>query len=85
LLVLAEEPLPDSVTFSEKLNRLERLGVIESATTWRLLWKIGNQFAHEYLDQPMPKAAALNQFIRATGELLEFWQRVNSSPLVSLD
>jgi len=31
ILVLAQEPIPENVTFAEKLNRLERIGAIPSA------------------------------------------------------
>jgi hypothetical protein len=42
ILELAEEPLAPRATFAEKLQRLERLGVIASAEQWRLLREMRN-------------------------------------------
>ncbi|MCF6237170.1 MAG: hypothetical protein L3J70_12505 [Gammaproteobacteria bacterium] len=42
LLDLSEKPMPESATFVEKLQRLERLGVLESVEAWRQLREIRN-------------------------------------------
>ncbi len=46
LLELAEEPIPEEATFAEKLQRLERLGALESVERWRQLREIRHQIAH---------------------------------------
>jgi hypothetical protein len=75
LLLMAEEPLPPSATFAEKLQRLERLGAIGSVGEWRELREIRNQIAHEYIDQPLLMAASINRFIDASRCLLAQWER----------
>ncbi|VAW87999.1 hypothetical protein MNBD_GAMMA16-1942 [hydrothermal vent metagenome] len=75
LLNLAEEPIPEDATFAEKLQRLERLGALESVEHWRQLREIRNQLAHEYEDVPAIKAAVLNRFIEEIESLLTIWKR----------
>lgn len=79
LLNLAEEPLAPEATFAQKLQRLERLGVIPSADTWRVLREVRNALAHEYPDDPALQAAAMTRFRRAVDELLGLWQGVAAS------
>ena len=73
ILDSSEEPLPESTPFGEKLQRLERLGVLRSVNQWRTLRELRHQLAHEYLDAPVLKAAALNRFIDGVDRLLELW------------
>jgi predicted Ser/Thr protein kinase len=75
LLDLAEEPLSEDATFAEKLQRLERLGALESVEGWRQLREIRNQIAHEYEDAPALKAAVLNRFIEEIDALLAIWKK----------
>ena len=44
----------------DKLNRLEKLGYIDSVEKWQLIRNIGNKFSHDYLDDPDKNAAQLN-------------------------
>ena len=74
LIELAEEPLPESATFQQKLNRLERLGVIESAEDWRVLRETRNQIAHEYPDAPAIQAAMLEALLNGALKLITVWQ-----------
>jgi uncharacterized protein with HEPN domain len=74
LVELAEEPLPESATFQQKLNRLERLGVIDSAEDWRILRETRNQIAHEYPDAPAIQAAMLEALLNGTQKLIAVWQ-----------
>ncbi len=76
LLELAEEPLAQDAPFAQKLQRLERIGIIPSADQWRELRIARNTIAHEYPDAPELKAAALNQFVRSAADLLRFWKHV---------
>ena len=77
MLDLAEEPLEPDTPFAQKLQRLERIGMIPSAEQWRELRIARNAIAHEYPDAPELRAAALNQFLRSVGELLGFWRHVS--------
>ena len=79
LLDVAEEPLAQDAPFAQKLQRLERIGIIPSAEQWRELRIARNTIAHEYPDAPELKAAAMNQFVRSAAELLQFWKHVASS------
>ena len=72
----AEEPMAPDAPFAQKLQRLERIGIIPSAEQWRELRIAHNAIAHEYPDAPELKAAALNHFVKSVGKLLEFWNHV---------
>lgn len=78
ILTLTLEPLPPEATFAEKLQRLERLGVVASAGTWRLLREVRNSLAHEYPENPALQAAALTRLVKGAGELLELWSGVET-------
>ena len=78
LLVLAEEPLPESTPFGEKLQRLERLGALESADRWRQLRELRNQLSHEYEDVPELKAEGVNRFVGGVDELLDLWAQAEA-------
>jgi hypothetical protein len=78
LIDLAGEPLPDSATFAEKLQRLERLGAIESAAGWRELRELRNQIAHEYLEQPALRAAAIKRFLQGVERSIAFWRQAEA-------
>ena len=76
ILTLTLEPLPPEATFAEKLQRLERLGVLSSAGEWRVLREVRNSLAHEYPENPALQAAALTRLITGVGELLQLWSGV---------
>jgi len=69
ILGLAQEPIAPSATFAEKLNRLERIGVIPSAEEWKQLRSARNAIAHEYPDDPALQASAINEFYSAAKRL----------------
>jgi hypothetical protein len=71
LLILAEEPLPESATFQQKLQRLERLGAVPSAETWRTLRELRNPLAHEYPDAPAIQAALIEALLDGSAQLIE--------------
>ncbi len=76
MLDLSEEPLAETKPFGEKLQRLERLGVIPSVEDWRTLRELRNPLAHEYVDAPTLKAAALNRFIGGVETILAIRRHV---------
>ena len=78
ILDLSEEPFPDGTPFAQKLQRLERLGAIPSVDQWRLLRELRNQLAHEYIDAPSLKAAALTRFIDGIEDMLAVWRHVSA-------
>lgn len=59
LLESVGEPV-DEMTFIDRLNRLEKLGILDSAENWMTLRQIRNHLSHEYPDQPEITAEYLN-------------------------
>ena len=76
ILILAQEPLPENVTFTEKLNRLERIGAIPSAEEWKCFRVVRNTLAHDYPDDPELRASAINKFIDAAIQLSALYKYV---------
>ena len=76
LLAITLDPLPPEAHFAQKLQRLERLGVIPSAQAWRGLRDARNDLAHEYPQHPALQAAQWTAFLRKTAELLSVWASV---------
>jgi hypothetical protein len=59
----------DDEPFIDKLDRLEKLDIIERAETWMSLRELRNQAAHEYPDQPEVSAAILTRLLDAVSTL----------------
>jgi hypothetical protein len=76
VLDLLEEPLPPSTPFAQKLQRLERLGVIPGSEQWRRLREVRNAIAYEYPEAPAVQAALVRRFLAAVTELLNVWRSV---------
>lgn len=70
VLDLLQEP-GDLSAFIDKLNRLEKLGAIDSASHWQEFREMRNQFAHDYPDEPEIQASLLNKGFSLAEELLE--------------
>lgn len=47
-------------TFVENLDRAEKLGIISDAQTWLDMRRLRNQMIHEYVEDPLVLASALN-------------------------
>jgi len=77
VLSLTLDPLPPEAPFAEKLQRLERLGVLESVDTWRLLREVRNALAHDYPENPALQAAALSRLLEGVADLLALWAGVD--------
>jgi hypothetical protein len=77
VLEALQEPFEDRPMI-DKLNRLEKLGYIDSAMQWQELRAIRNRFAHDYPDDPDKNAALLNLAIDASGDLLTLLQRLGN-------
>lgn len=69
ILELTKEP-GEFTTFIDKLNRLEKIGAIESADDWLNLREVRNTFAHDYPQDPEERAALLNHAFDAAQQLL---------------
>ena len=53
----------------DKLNRLEKLGFIDSVEKWQTVRNIRNKFAHDYPDDPDKNAAQLNLAFESVSDL----------------
>jgi hypothetical protein len=73
LLAATLDTLPPEASFAQKLQRLERLGAVSSATAWKRLREARNSLAHDYPDHPDVQAAVLTHFLGAAGALLAEW------------
>lgn len=70
ILELTAEPGPLN-TFIDKLNRLEKIGALESAEEWLSLREMRNLISHEYPDDPGMQAATLNKALKQAEPLLQ--------------
>jgi len=57
-------------TFIDKLNRLEKIGAITSASQWIKLREMRNQFSHDYPNDPEIQASLLNKAFKMAEQLL---------------
>ena len=64
--------------FLDKLNRLEKIGVIPSADHWLLLREMRNEFSHDYPDDPAIQSAMLNKAYNLASDLLAVLDRIES-------
>jgi len=62
--------------FIDKLNRLEKIGAIDSAADWLILREMRNAFSHEYPDDPEIQAAILNKAFTLAGMLIEILKHI---------
>ena len=52
-------------TLLDRLNKLEKFGIIESAEEWKDLRRLRNSFSHEYPNNPDYVAENLNKTLKA--------------------
>jgi len=62
----------------DKLNRLEKLGIIDSVEQWQTVRDIRNKFAHDYPDDPDKNAAQLNVAFESVMDLYTMLITVNT-------
>ena len=65
-----------NLTFIDKLNKLERLGIIESADMWMDMRHIRNIITHEYPDDLETLALSFNQALSMSCTLSETLKRI---------
>ncbi len=61
----------DLDAFIDKLNRLEKIGAIDSAADWLVLREMRNAFSHEYPDDPEIQAAIINKAFVLADQLIK--------------
>ena len=80
VLSYLQEPYEDRPML-DKLNRLEKLGFLDTAESWHTLRAIRNRFAHDYPEDDALKAAYLNEAVESVPLLQAILGRVQ--PLVA--
>ena len=63
-------------TFIDRLNRLEKLGVLDSVEEWDILRDIRNSITHDYPGHPEYLAEALNQCWKKSHDLISLWLKI---------
>jgi hypothetical protein len=63
----------DALSFIDKLNRLEKLNVIDDANWWLELREIRNQITHDYPNDYDLLSEHFNNTIPKIKQLLQFW------------
>ena len=74
-LAVLQEPFEDRPMI-DKLNRLEKLGFLESSNQWQQLRVIRNRFSHDYPDDPEKNAALLNLAIQSVDDVVVILKRI---------
>jgi len=76
-LILREyEPTDEVLPFIDLLNKLEKLGFIDSAKEWLYLRKIRNEIAHQYDDEPEEMTQAINNIMNHKEIIKEIYLKV---------
>jgi hypothetical protein len=74
LELTGEQPQTD--TFIDKVNRLEKIGALSSSALWMELRQARNHLAQEYPDQPAIAAQYLNRAFELAHQLLMIYQQL---------
>lgn len=82
LLDYLQEPY-ETRPMLDKLNRLEKLGYLQSIEEWNTLRAIRNHFAHDYPEDDELKAAYLNEAVAAVPKFEALLVRVEPVVLLS--
>jgi hypothetical protein len=68
--------LINNMTMIDKINKLEKLNIIDNANLWFKMREIRNHLAHEYPDHPEITAKYLNQVFNLAPELLSWFENI---------
>lgn len=70
------EELSDGATMLDKINQLERMSIINNASTWKDMRKAHNHAAHEYPDKPALTAKYLNDIVDLAPKLIDILNNI---------
>ena len=69
--------LNETMSFLDKLHKLEKLSLIEKSNQWLILRQLRNNLSHEYPEQPEIMAETFNQAFAAHTYLLNTLDRLH--------
>ena len=61
----------EGLTMIDKVNKLEKFGIIENSDEWLVMRQLRNHLSHEYPDQPILTAEYLNQTYTLSKKLIQ--------------
>ena len=78
--LVAEDFVEDisKMTFIDILNKLERIGILESVQEWQNLRKARNDISHQYDDEPEEMAEAINRIFAQKDILIEIFSNIKN-------
>lgn len=75
----AKGELISQMTMIDKLNKLEKLGLIDDSNLWINMREVRNHLSHEYPDHPEITAQYLNQVFELAPLLLLFLDKLKNA------
>ncbi|AGA34939.1 hypothetical protein TVNIR_3302 [Thioalkalivibrio nitratireducens DSM 14787] len=75
VLRVLQEPFEDRPVI-DKLNRLEKLGFLQSSERWQRLRAIRNRCSQDYPEDPDKNAALLNVAFRSVDDVMAILKRI---------
>lgn len=78
ILASKEEPVK-SLSFLDKLNRLEQLGLMLDKNQWLIIRDIRNKVSHEYEDEPEAMCNALNHIYASYSQLESIFEYIKQT------
>ncbi len=67
----------EKTTFLDILNKLEKIGILDSVTIWKNMRDIRNSISHQYDDDSKEMAEALNNIFAYKDELLKIFDKIS--------
>jgi predicted nucleotidyltransferase len=68
----------EQLTFLDILNRLEKIGILDSVNIWKRLRDIRNDISHQYDDEPQEMAEVLNNIFAYRDDLLGIFKKIDN-------
>lgn len=78
LFLEAQQENVENLTILDKINKLERLGLIEDAELWKEMRRTRDHIAHEYPDTPSLMVKYLNQIFELTSKIIVILTNIKS-------
>ena len=73
----------EQLTMLDKINKLERFGIIENIELWKEIRAIRNHIAHDYPNAPELTAKYLNQLFNLTPKLLDILDKIKNKMIIA--